>query len=165
MLVEVGLDVEGGIVRVDEALLEAWAVDEDHIWRTALANAARRPRPLAAVLTRRAIRFLLLVGDAWTTGLITQPALLATLGLGGATPGRATAPAASSVLMAAPRPETLIVADPVGSPGGHLTSDEVAAPLLALAGDIAALDGEPALPLVALLGTESHSFPAGRILE
>lgn len=154
VVLDVGVDVEGGIVRPDRALITAWAVEPDRIWRVAVANLDLLPGPTVVTVQREPVRLQVLTGGPWTSGRLLLP-------------HRLPVDPRSPVLVAAPSSDLLVVADrPTPTPGGAgpCPRECLALPLLALAERLAAAAADP-LPLRPIDPMRSSSFPSQRFLE
>ena len=156
LLVDVAIDVPGGLVRVDRSLLEAWSVPIDRVRDQARVNLARRPDPPVITVTWHPARPSLLGDGPWTGGWLLNPERL--VGLAGLAGPRDTAVAAG---FGPAGPEVLVVV-PVGQPGveplvtAARTATTVARSLSA--------EARTATIVLAALGA-AGSFPRGRSLE
>ncbi len=183
LALDVGIDVAGGIVRVDGALRTAWEVTEHRIWSVARSRLAQYPDPKARVVRSGPVQLAVLLGDHWLTGLMLQPERLvprwwSTVRRQPAPPRQPTGPPVSSIIVAAASERVLVVGPAAGPDGGQespappspngvdrTTIDRV----MALAEDLARLDNPLVaganLPLAPLLLPTDGSFPGRWILE
>ena len=77
MVWELGLDVQGGIVRIGADLRAAWPVTDRLAWATALANLGRRPIPRVVAVTDGPAGLAVVTDGPWTTGSLLRPTRLA----------------------------------------------------------------------------------------
>lgn len=154
VVLDVGIDVGGGIVRPDRGLVAAWGVTPERIWRAAVANLDRLPDPTVVTVQRQPVRLQVLAGGPWTSGRV----LLA---------HRLPVDPSSPVWVAAPCDDLLVVADRPGpAPAAEppLGGARWTGPLLALAGRLAAAAPRP-LPLRPIDPRALSSFPSQWFLE
>ncbi|MEL6982276.1 MAG: hypothetical protein AAFO29_07615 [Actinomycetota bacterium] len=183
LAIDVGIDVPGGIVRIDEALWTAWEVTDHQIWSAARSRLAQHPDPTVRVVRSGPVELVVLLGDHWLTGLVLRPDRLVPTGLWPtrrqpAWHRQPTGPPVGSIIVAAASDRVLVVGPAEGPNDGQ----EPAAPtrpnsvdratidrVMALAEDLARLDNPLGagvnLPLAPLLLPTDGSFPDRWILE
>ncbi len=140
---DVGIDVDGGIVRLDAGLIRSLGVPLDEIWRAAVTNLDGHDQPPALAVPGRGTEpFTVLAGGPWTTGLLLVPGRL--------DPG---------AVVVAPHPEVLVVGRQGvdAAPGGWDGPDRrsLVRATVALAATLADADGGPRLPPVPLRPVDS----------
>jgi hypothetical protein len=131
---DVGIEIDGGIVRPDPMLIAAWGREPDTIWRAARSNLDRQPDLAAVTVRSLRPRLQLLSGGPWTTGHLLLPRRLPVDG-------------SSAVLAVAPSPHLVVVADrPATATGAAGPEGSLLGPLLDIGRRLATTAPEP-LPL------------------
>ncbi len=168
---DVGIDVTGGIVRLDQGLIRALAVPPAEIWRAAVTNLAGQDRPPMLTVPGVPGSFAVLAGGPWTTGWLLVPDQLGRVAGSATPPGSYPSPVRGqagpeAAVVVAPHPEVLIVgrAGPEAlTDGGGGPGHSLAQATLALAARLARADGGSRLPLVPLLLARSMHEVLSRV--
>lgn len=173
LAVDVGIEVSGGTVRLDDDLVRSWAVEPRRIWRAAARQAVETASPSALSVRSGPVDLLVVLGDHRITGLVLCPRRLSRLlgrERGPARPGD-QGPAGPLIAVAASNRVLVVGSVDDGRPGTAETTGlrTVADRAMDLAADLVSID-EPAqdglrLPLAPLLLATEGSFPGRWILE
>lgn len=172
LAIDVGIDVPGGVVRLDDGLVGSWARPSERIWRAATRQVAAMAEPPAGVVQAGAVRLLVVLGDHWVTGLVLCPGRLRRLGRKHGLGHRTGLELRQTMVVVAATERILVVGavpDDRAMGDGRIERRTVADRAMAVAADLAAAeragDGGLPLPHVPLLLASEGSFPGRRILE
>ena len=71
---DLGIDVPGGIARIDRDLRDSWPPDDRALWSAAVANLAHLPMPRLTGVRVGAVDLAVAADGPWTTGWLLHPA-------------------------------------------------------------------------------------------